>query len=148
MYETWANMENNENEWTAGFTAAEAGIHAVNQTRELYYLAGYAHSRHGQYLNHSFHTGKAKDELLKADELLRKALKDPEYLVDYSERRLNSRIFRALAINCAELGRLDDMHHYLDDMHYYIERWQREHPNDEQAMNEGERLKATHPRYS
>jgi hypothetical protein len=48
MYQIWATMENNEQEWTTGIAVAETGINVGNETRELYYLAGYAHSRQGQ----------------------------------------------------------------------------------------------------
>jgi tetratricopeptide (TPR) repeat protein len=137
MYATWATMENNQEEWLSAIAVAEAGIKAGNETEELYYLAGYAHSRHAQYLKRSLHDDLAKQELLEADRLLRKALKDPEDLA-YGEWKLHSRILRALVINCAELGK-------RKDMHYFIKRWQKEHPQDERAISEGNKLMSLYP---
>jgi Tfp pilus assembly protein PilF len=138
MYRTWANMEIDEREWTKAIAVAEAGINIGNESAELYRLAGYAHSRQGQYLKRSYHTDLAQRELLIADSMLQKGLKDPEELAHYEERIQNSRAFRALVINCAELGQIEEMHRYID-------RWQREYPQDPYVIREGERFRAAYP---
>lgn len=139
MYRTWTKTELEQHEWSAAIEAAEAGIKNTNASNnELYYLAGFAHSRLAQDLKNSWLTERARKEFLAADKMLRQALKDPEELANYDERQLNSRIFRALVINYEQFEHITDMHRFLD-------RWQREHPDDPYAISEGERLTAKYP---
>jgi len=139
MYRAWARMEIDDEAWSAAIEAAEAGINAGYKTKELYSLAGLAHSLYGQYWKRNFQYSRAEQEWLLADELLRLGLKDPEELADYAERKQNSRVFRALVINCEQLGQTKDMYRFLDE-------WQREYPNDPFVSREVERISNKYPR--
>ena len=133
-------MEYETKEWSAAIEAAETGIKlASTPSKELYYLAGMAHTRYGQDLKSGLHDEKASREFVVANKFLLEGLKDPEELADYAERKSNSRIFRALVLNYEALGQLDKMHEFLD-------RWLSEHPDDSYAISEGDRLRSKYPR--
>jgi tetratricopeptide (TPR) repeat protein len=139
IYYTWAKAEIEQQEWSAAIEATETGLKNTNtQRKELYYLAGLAHSRLAQALKHSWQTERSKREFIAADKLLQKALKDPEELANYSERQLNSRVFRAIVINLEQFEQINKMYQFLD-------RWLREHPGDPYAISEGQRLRYKYP---
>lgn len=140
MYRTWIQMESSEQDWHGAANVADEAIKQGIATKEIYALAGIAHSFLGRQYKRSLFLDKAEHEFRTADRYLRKGLKTPEQLVTYADRKLNNRTFRALVISCDELGLIDDMHQFLD-------RWQREHPDDPDAWSEGQRLREKHPRH-
>jgi len=106
IYRTWAQMELNRNEFSAAMRAAEAGLGNAGRTAELLFLAGIAHSRIGQELRRQLNE-RADEELGLAYRLLHEALRRPEALRNWEERLLNSKVFRALAINSEALGQFE-----------------------------------------
>lgn len=75
-----------------------------------------------------------------ASSTLKSALKLPEDLGDFNERRLNSRIFRALVINYEALGEIGRLHSYLD-------KWTAEFPGDPYVANEARKFRTRYPRF-
>ncbi len=89
MYRRWVQMESNAQNWTKAAEVADTGLKEGITTKELYALAGIAHSYLGSQFKNSF-IDKAEQEFRIADKLLRKGLKTPEQLVNYSDRKLSS----------------------------------------------------------
>lgn len=138
MYSIWTEMELHASEWTSAAKAAEEGIQNLGGSRKLAYYGGYARSRLGQELRRGLHQERAAVELAAAKNLLEQALLEPERLAGYEDRRLNSKVFRALVLNAEELGELARMRRLLD-------RWVAEHPDDPFAQSEASRLRAKYP---
>jgi hypothetical protein len=132
MYKHWARMEIDQGEWAKAAAAAEKGLKLAGETRLLYFLAGYARSRLGKELLGGLHREKGRDELIKARELLQKALKAPQTL-ETGERQLNADVYRALVLTCESLRDVAGMRDYF-------ECWRREHPDDPDAESEWHRL--------
>jgi tetratricopeptide (TPR) repeat protein len=132
MYKHWSRMESDQREWTKAAEAAERGLKLVPDSSQLLYSAGHARSRLGRELLGGLHNERAADELGKAQDLLKRALRPPESL-EYGERRLNSEIFRALVLNC-------ELRRDVDGMEDYFARWRSEHPDDSDAETEWRRL--------
>jgi tetratricopeptide (TPR) repeat protein len=137
MYSRWTIMESIVKDWARATEVADTAIKEGITSKELYALAGIAHSHLGNNFKSSFFFDKAEQEFKIADRLLRKGLKAPEHLINYSDRKLNSRVFRALVIGCDALGEIEDMLKFLD-------RWQHEHEDDPYASSEGQRLREKH----
>src|SRR5258708_7554936 len=137
MYRRWVQMESNAQDWAKAAEVADTGINEGITSKELYALAGIAHSHLGNQFKNNFFFDKTEKEFKMADRLLRKGLKAPEHLINYSDRKLNSRVYRALTISCDALGQIDDMLHFLD-------KCQHEHEDDPDAWSEGQRLREKH----
>jgi tetratricopeptide (TPR) repeat protein len=132
MYKHWSRMELDQGEWGKAAEAAEHGLKLAGDTRLLFFLAGYAHSRLGKELAAGLHRERAKSELTKAKAHLSKALKAPQSL-ESRERGLNADIYRAIVLTCEGLGDVASMREYFDC-------WRKEHPDDPDAQTEWARL--------
>ena len=130
-------MENNAQDWIKAVEVADTAIKEDIISKEIYALAGIAHSYLGNQFRNNFFLEKAEQEFKIAERLLRKGLKTPENLVNYADRRLNSRVYRSLVLSCDALGQIDDMLYFLD-------RWRHEHEDDPDAWSEGQRLREKH----
>jgi hypothetical protein len=139
MYGIWAEMELRLTEWGFAAVAAEKGIKRVGERARLCYLAGYAYSRLGQDYQRAFNA-MAEQTLMKSQDWLKKALKDPTEGPSYIDRDLNSRVFRALATNTGVLTlvlepQVPDVPERIiaslrEELLALVDRWEREYPQD------------------
>ncbi len=132
MYVHWCQMEIREEEWTKAAEAAEKGLKFLTTNRLLLYLSGYSRSRLAKELFSGLHHSRAQKEILDARIALEAALKANREL-DEKEKSLNADIYRALVLVC-------EMDTDIWGMQRYLDMWKREHPEDPDAVTEGERL--------
>jgi len=145
-YGQWAEMETNEQEWQKGIEAAQAGIDNVGTVPELLFWRGNARGRLGRALTFELQP-KAIDLLLEGEADLRSAIMDPSALHTPYERFMNSRAYRALALNLeVQLGlvRADPMRnqHLVRRLASVLNSWRSEHPDDPFAASEDGRLRS------
>jgi hypothetical protein len=154
MYRHWSEMEADESEWTLAAAAAESGLALLPDSRLLRFSAGYARSRLGRELRNQVQP-RAMDELATAWSHLSAAVCDPTQLLDYSDRRLQSKAFRSLVVTADMLisvssnsdaaarlshDELKNPRRIARDALAYLHRWNTEHPDDSYASSERERL--------
>ncbi len=132
MYEHWWLMEIKEREWTKAAKAADNGLGILRNNRKLLYLSGYAHSRLAKELKRGLHVEKANKEIELAKNNLERALKI-KHENDFWEMELNSDIYRALVI-------ISEIASNEKNMRHYLKLWLERHPEDHNAISEGERI--------
>lgn len=132
MYKHWCRLEIKEHEWTKTAEAAEKGLKALPEDRELLYFAGYSRGRLAKELQGGLHKGKAQKETSEARIMLEKALNAPSPR-DISVSALNSDIYRALVLLC-------ELSSDFKSMQHYFKLWRSEHPDDPDAVSEWERV--------
>ena len=132
MYQHWARMEMDLNDWTKAAEAAEKGTQKVPGSKELFFLAGYARSRLGQELAARLQTTSAGNELHRSLAHLEKA-RDISDSGSLHDRDLNRQIYRSIVLTCS---RLQETKKLLQA----FRSWLREHPDDPNAQSEWERL--------
>jgi hypothetical protein len=137
MYIHWCRMEAWEREWTKVAEAAERGLTLVGASRPLLYWAGYSRGRLAKDLLSGLHLDRAREEAARSIAHLEKARKSPE-LLEPGERALNADIYRALVLACEVLGDVDGMGNHFSN-------WLAEHPEDDNARSEWERLARKFP---
>ena len=132
MYCHWARMEMAVPDWTKSADAAEKGLEKQPQSKELFFLAGNAHSRLGQELEARVQAVSSQDEFHRALQFLDKAVA----IVgsgNSQSRDLDKQIYRAMVITCAKLQDRKKLADTFDS-------WLKEHPDDPNAQSEWERL--------
>jgi hypothetical protein len=150
-YRHWIQLEIGEREWTNAARAAEQGLKNVPNSSELFYWAGYAHSRLGRELLGGLVFERAKSELETAAALFRKALRSPEVLRSSQDRQLNAMCHRGNVLNLDSLVELDGLQRIkglvppgtgsreklIRELKEALDSWIAEHPDD--AMVEKDR---------
>jgi hypothetical protein len=146
MYWHWADMEVGQREWHRAIGVADIGMKNLGQTSELLFWRGYARSRAGKDLALELQP-RSIDLLAEGERDLRAALRDPSVLRSHRERLLNSRIYRALALNMEvqlELSARDTIaerrERNVGRMRDVWRSWLAEHPDDSFARSESSRL--------
>lgn len=129
MYKHWVQMELADREWSLAASAAESGLRLLHNNPMLHYFAGYAKSRLGKELKAGLRGEKAREALQKAHAHLAEALANSTVRDDYLRRD----IYRALALNWEALEEEKKTFEVL-------EAWRKEHPEDDDAVSEYERL--------
>lgn len=151
LYWHWSQMESKESEWTAAAAAAEKGLSIVDNSPRLSSMAGYACSRLARDLHQQTQYSRADQEARRAETHLKTALVDIDD-VEQGYYRFQSQAHRAMAINYERLIRINSsLHEPGTQIHFTrlladcLNRWNREHPGDDVADSETERLRQRFP---
>jgi len=130
MYEHWYEMEEREKEWTMAALAAEKGLKIFPKNKKLLYLAGTARSRLSRELRSGLHKEKAGEEFSLARRHLEAALRAT---VDFRDKWLDAKIYRALVLTFEQTGN-------KRKMEYYFKLWKKQFPEDLDLVSELERI--------
>ena len=154
IYAHWSQMESDDNEWTRASEAAETGLKVLPRNLRLGLLAGSARLRLGKSLASQALDDRAEQEFRKAEKVLKTVLVKPE-LTEEGDYILRSQVLRALVLTYEQLvksasipkrGRTDSLRqrrlHMLGDT---LITWKREHPSDQYAKTEFNRLVVRFP---
>ena len=146
LYWHWAQMEAKQSEWTSAADAAEMGLGIVGASPRLSSTAGYARSRLARDLYQQAHNSRADQEARLAEAHLKNAVLDVSD-IEQGHYRFQSQAHRAMAINYERLIRINrSLGERGTELHFTrlladcLNRWNREHPRDDVAATETDRL--------
>ncbi len=150
-YRHWWEMESELREWTSAAKAAERGLQVLKVSERLSYMAGFARSQSAKDLMQQAQYGRARQESIKAQTHLKKALLDPDK-VEPGQYRFHSNVHRAVVLNYENQLRISQIQQDVKGERNSIQflsralmRWANEHPGDSNARSERQRLQYWFP---
>ena len=157
MYRHWAELCLSQEEWSAAAEAAERGLdtEGLGPSIWLSYLAGRSRYYLSKDLLVQAQYDRARQETLRAESHLQRALVDPVGLSPF-QYRLHGRAYRTMALNYEQLilvgrqlGRFRpadrEERRLLGSLRGFLSRWRSEHPDDGDVSTEEDRLRARFP---
>ena len=157
MYRHWAELCLSQEEWSAAAEAAERGLdtEGLGPSVWLSYLAGRSRYYLSKDLLVQAQYDRARQETLRAESHLQRALVDPVGLSPV-QFRLHGRAYRTMALNYEQLilvgrqlGRFRpadrEERRLLGSLRGFLSRWRSEHPDDGDLSTEADRLRARFP---
>ena len=142
----WSDMERELSEWTSAASAAEKGLDTIGISQDLSFRAGLARSQLAKDLYQQAQYGRAEQEATSAQSHLSNALLDPDVVV-HGRYQFQRRVHRAAVINYEHLVRIcrsqqdkGRENHFLRLLARSLNRWRNEHPDDNYASSERQRL--------
>ena len=145
-YRHWGDMEASQREWSSAAVAAEQGLEVIGKSQRLSFLAGLAKSRLSQDLFQQAQYSRAEQEAEEAEGHLKNAFLEMDAL-EQGDYQFQSKVHRAMVINYECLVRIRQRQgssggesHFLRLMARSLDRWRNEHPDDNHASSERQRL--------